>query len=49
MIQFTDQMKLKRRKNKLQILWSFLEGGNKIPTRGDTETKYGAETEGKTI
>jgi hypothetical protein len=26
---------------------SFLEGGNKISTGGDTETKYGAETDGK--
>ena len=27
----------------------FLRRGNKIPTEGDIETKYGAETEGKII
>jgi hypothetical protein len=27
---------------------SFLEGGNKIPMEGVTQTKFGAETEGTT-
>jgi hypothetical protein len=31
------------------ILRSFLEGGNKIPMEGVTETKFGAETKGRTI
>jgi hypothetical protein len=31
------------------ILPSFLEGGNKKPMEGVTETKFGAETEGMTI
>jgi hypothetical protein len=30
-------------------LRSFLEGGNKIPMEGVTETKFGAEIEGMTI
>jgi hypothetical protein len=39
----------RRRKTKVWILRSFLEGGIKIPMGGDTETKCRAETEGKTI
>jgi hypothetical protein len=31
------------------ILQSFLDAGAKIPVGGYTETKYGAETEGKAI
>jgi hypothetical protein len=31
------------------ILQSYFRKGNKIPMGGDTETKYGAETEGKAI
>jgi hypothetical protein len=31
------------------IIWSFLEGGIKTPMGGNTETMFGAETEGKAI
>jgi len=33
----------------VQILQSLLEGGTKIFIGGNTETKFGAETEGKSI
>ena len=46
-IQFTDQMKLKKKEEQSVDTLVFLEGG-KIPMGGDTETKCGAENEGKT-
>jgi hypothetical protein len=48
-IQFTDQMKLKKKKDPSVDTLVLLRKGNKIPMGGDTETKCGAETEGKTI
>jgi hypothetical protein len=41
-------MKLKKKEDKVWILPSFLEE-RKISMGGDTETKCGAETEGKAI
>jgi hypothetical protein len=48
-IQFTDHMKLKKKEDQSMNTLNLLRRGNKIPTRGDTETKCGAETEGKAI
>ena len=48
-IQFTDQMKLKKKEDQSMDTLVLLRRGNKIPMRGDTESKCGAETEGKTI
>jgi hypothetical protein len=48
-IQFTDLMKLKKKEDQSMDTLVLLRRGNKIPMGGDTETKYGAETEGKTI
>ena len=45
-IQFTNHMKLKKKKDRSVDTWFFLKRGNKIPIEGDTETKCGAETEG---
>ena len=42
-IQFTNHMKLKRMKTTVWLLRFFLEGGVKIPMRGDTETMFGAK------
>jgi hypothetical protein len=42
-------MKLKKKGDQSMITLVFLRWGIKIPMGGDTETKYGAETEGKTI
>ena len=43
-IQFIDLMKLKKKDTLV-----FLRRGIKIPMEGNTETKFGAETEGKAI
>ena len=48
-IQFTDHMKLKKKEDQSVDSSDFLRRGNNILTGGDTETKYGAETEGKAI
>ena len=48
-IQFTDQIKLKRKEEQIMDTLILLRRGNKIPTGGDTVTKYGAETEEKDI
>jgi hypothetical protein len=48
-IQFTDHMKLKKKEEKSVNTSVLLRRGNKIPTGGDTETKYGAESEEKAI
>ena len=47
-IQFTDHMKLKKEDQSVDTL-ILLGRGNKIHMGGDTETKCGAETEGKAI
>ena len=47
-IQFTDERKLKKEDQSMRIL-VLLRRVNKIPTGGDTDTKCGAENEGKTI
>jgi hypothetical protein len=47
-IQFTDQMKLKKKDQSMDTL-ILLRRRNKISMGGDTETKCGAKTEGKTI
>jgi hypothetical protein len=46
-IQFTDHMKVKKKKNQSVGALVLLRRGNKIPMGGDTETKCGAENEGK--
>ena len=48
-IQFTDHMKLKKKEDQSVDTSVLLRRGNKIPMGGDTETKCGAETEGKAI
>jgi hypothetical protein len=48
-IQFTDQMKLKKKENHSVDTLVLLSKEIKIPMVGDTETKCGAETEGKAI
>ena len=48
-IQFTDQMKLKKKEDQSMDTSVLLRRGNKIPMGRDTETKCGAETEGKAI
>jgi hypothetical protein len=48
-IQFTDHMKLKKKEDQSVDSSDFLRRGNNILTGGDTETKYGAETEQKAI
>ena len=48
-IKFTDLMKLKKKEDQSMDTLVFLRRGNKILMGGDTETKCGAETEGKTI
>jgi hypothetical protein len=42
-------MKLKKKEVQSVGASVLLRKGNKILIRGDTETKYGAETEGKAI
>jgi hypothetical protein len=42
-------MKLKKKEHQSVDTSVFLRRGNKSPMGGDTEIKYGAETEGKTI
>jgi hypothetical protein len=42
-------MKLKKKKEQSVDTLVLLRRWNKIPMGGDTETKYGAETKGKTI
>jgi hypothetical protein len=42
-------MKLKKKEDKSVDTLSFLRVGNKIPMEGVTETKFGPETEGRTI
>jgi hypothetical protein len=42
-------MKLKKKEDQSLDTSVFLRRGNKIPIGGDTETKCGAETEGKAI
>jgi hypothetical protein len=48
-IQFTDQMKLKKKEDQSMDILVLLIRGNNIPMGGDTGTKCGAETDGKTI
>jgi hypothetical protein len=48
-IQFTDHKKLKKKEDHSVDALVLLRRGNKILTRGNTETKCGAETEGKAI
>jgi hypothetical protein len=48
-IQFTDYMKLKRKEDQNEEAPDLLRRGNKILMGGNTEKKYGAETEGKAI
>jgi hypothetical protein len=42
-------MKLKKKEDQSVYTLFFLRMGNKIPTEGVTETKFGAEMEGRTI
>ena len=42
-------MKLKKKEDQSVATLLLLKMGNKIPMEGVTETKFGAETEGKTI
>jgi hypothetical protein len=48
-IQFTDHTKLKKKEDQSVGALVLLRKGNKIFTRANTETKCGAETEGKAI
>jgi hypothetical protein len=48
-IQFAKHMKLKKKEDQNVDTSFLLRMGNKIPMERDTETKFGAETEGKTI
>ena len=48
-IQFANHMKLKKKEDQSVDTSILLRRGNKIPMEGDTETKCGAETEGKAI
>ena len=47
--QFTYQMMPKKEEEQSMDTLVLLRRENKIPTEGDTETKCGSETEGKTI
>ena len=47
--QFTDHMKLKKKKDQSADNLDFLRRGNKIPMGRDREEMCGAKTEGKTI
>jgi hypothetical protein len=42
-------MNLKKKEDQSVDASVLLRRGNKIPLRGDTETKFGAETEGEVI
>jgi hypothetical protein len=42
-------MKLKKKKDQSVDISFLLRMGNKIPMKGVTETKFGDDTEGKTI
>ena len=46
-IQYTEQTKLKKKEDQTMDTLVLLRRGNKIFMVGDTETKCGAETEGK--
>ena len=48
-IQFTNDMKLKKKEDQSVDILIPLRKGNKIPMEGVTDTKFGAETEGMTI
>jgi hypothetical protein len=48
-IQFAKHMKPKKKEDQTVDTSLLLRSGNKIPMEGGTETKFGAETEGKTI
>ena len=48
-MQFAKHMKLKKKDNQSVYTSFLLRRGNKIPMEGVTETKFGAETEEKTI
>ena len=48
-IQFVKHMKLKRKEDQRVTTSFLLRLGNKIPMEGVTKTKFGAETEGRTI
>jgi hypothetical protein len=48
-IKLTDHMNLKKKEDQSVNTLILLRRGNKIPTGGYTETKCGAETEGKAI
>jgi hypothetical protein len=48
-IQLEKHMKLKKKEDQNVDTSLFLRMGNKIPREGVTETKFGADTEGKTI
>ena len=48
-IQFTDHMKLNEREDQSVDTLVLLRRGTKIPMGEDTETKFGAETEGTAI
>ena len=48
-IQFIEHMKLKKKEDQSIDISVLFRRGNKIPMGGDTETKCGAETEGKAV
>jgi hypothetical protein len=48
-IQFAKHMKLKKKEDQSVDISFLLRMGNKIPMEGVTETKFGAEMEGRTI
>jgi hypothetical protein len=48
-IQFVKHMKLKKKETQSVDTSHLLRRGNKIPTGGVTEAKFGAETEGRTV
>jgi hypothetical protein len=47
-IQFAKNMKLKKKGDQSVDTLSLLRMGNNIPMEGVTQTKFGAETEGRT-
>ena len=47
--QFTDHTKLNKKAYQSVDSLVLLRRGNKIPMGGNTETKYGTQTEGKAI
>ena len=48
-IQFAKHKKLKKKEDQSVDTLALLRMGNKIPTEGVTETKFGAETEARTM